>query len=87
MDPTIAELLGRIDGKLDNISTTITTQGQDIARHDERIRRVETDVEKLQGHRVADERQGVSFRAALTVALCTVIASGSASALVAALTR
>jgi hypothetical protein len=87
MDPTIAELLGRIEGKVEGIATTITTQGQDIARHDERIRRVETDVEKLQDHRVAEDRQGVSFRAALTVALCTVVASGGASALVAALTR
>jgi hypothetical protein len=82
MDPSTANQLGRIEGKLDQIVDRITEQGQEIARHDVRIQHVESHVEKLQAAEVVEQRQGVSFRATLTVAAVTVLSSGGISFLV-----
>lgn len=83
MDDGTAHAFGRVEGKLDRLADRLDGIGQKVAEHGVRLDHVEDDVEELKNHRTADQRQGVSFRAALTASLITAAVSISGSAAVA----
>lgn len=83
MDDGTAHAFGRIEGKLDRLFDEVSAQGRQLAEHGVRLDHVEGDVDELKKHRTTDQRQGVSFRAALLVGLCTAAASFGGSAVIA----
>jgi hypothetical protein len=68
--------LDRIERKVDDVGNKVEAYGQEIARHGVRLDHVE-----------ANQRQGMSFKAALTVALCGAIGGGGLGLLTNLLTR
>lgn len=77
MDPNTANFLGRIEGKVDQLNGALTTQGQQLARHDERIGRAENDIRGLLDERTQDRRQGLSLRVQITLALAGPVLTGA----------
>jgi hypothetical protein len=83
VDDGTAHAFGRVEGQLDRVLTELSGFGRELSEHGVRLDHVEDDVEELKSHRTADQRQGVTFRAALTASLITAAVSISGSAAVA----
>jgi hypothetical protein len=85
MDSGTAHVLGRMESTLDRIDGRLDTHTEKIVEHGVRLTRVESDVGELKATNVHEQRQGMTVRGAITVALCGALASGAISVLITAL--
>ncbi|GLY55177.1 hypothetical protein [Lentzea sp. NBRC 102530] len=87
MDEATARAFGRVEAKLDQVFALQSAQGSEIAalraEHGVRLDHVESDVGELKTRNTADDRHGISVRGSIFVGLCTVLASGLVTTLVA----
>lgn len=87
MDDAVAIVLGRIEGKVDQLFTEMSAQGRQLAEHGVRLTHVEDEVDELKVRNQADDRHGITVRGSILVGLCTVVASGAVTSLVTVLVK
>lgn len=87
MDDGTAHAFGRVEGKLDRLFDEVSSQGRTLAKHGVRLDHVEEDVEDLKTRNNADDRHGITVRGSIFVGICTVVASGLVTSLVAVIAK
>lgn len=85
MDDGTAHAFGRVEGKLDRLFDEVSSQGRTLAEHGVRLAHVEGEVGELKTRNNVDDRHGITVRGSILVGLCTVVASGAITSLVAVL--
>jgi hypothetical protein len=76
-DYDVPHWFGRLDGKLDRIETKLDGHAETLARHDERIGRLESDVrDHLSGH-LDDAGHKVTGRQAMWAAVAAALSTGA----------
>lgn len=70
--------LAHVEGDVEELKTRNNT-----AEHGVRLAHVEDEVEGLKTRNNADDRHGITLRGSILVGLCTVLASGAVTSLVA----
>jgi hypothetical protein len=81
-EPGIAASLHRVENLAERILDKVDAHGQVLAAHAVRLDHVEDDVRELKSADAAEVRQGMTFRAALAVALLGAATSSALSVVI-----